>query len=64
MRVRLTAARAGDGFVEEVGQVVDVSHAEAQRLVASGQAEVLDQSPAPGGPKPPSPPSTKNPKRS
>lgn len=66
MRVRLFAARAGNGFVQEVGQVVEVSAAEARRLVDSWQAEALEafpveepaesQPPEGEAPKPPAEP--------
>lgn len=44
-KVKLTTARAGNNFSQAPGQVIEVSAAEAARLLAAGQAEVLD---APG----------------
>lgn len=39
MKVRLLTNRAGVDFSQSIGQEIDVSDDEAQRLIASGQAE-------------------------
>lgn len=39
MKVRLLVNRAGIDFSQSIGQEIDVSDGEAQRLIASGQAE-------------------------
>jgi hypothetical protein len=41
VKVRLLVNRAGINFSQSTGEVVDVSDAEAQRLIASGQAEAV-----------------------
>ena len=45
MKVKLLVARAGDMFVQNAGQVVDVSPREARRMVDSEQAEAVDKFP-------------------
>lgn len=39
MQIRLTVGRVGTGFAQEPGQVIDLPDAEANRLIASQQAE-------------------------
>jgi hypothetical protein len=39
MRVRLTTDRAGSTWAQQEGDLLDLPDAEAQRLVAAGQAE-------------------------
>ena len=46
MRVKLTTGRVGNGFSQDPGQVIEVSDAEARRLLASGQAEPANAEPA------------------
>jgi hypothetical protein len=41
VKIRLLVNRAGINFSQSTGDVVDVSDAEAQRLIASGQAEAV-----------------------
>jgi hypothetical protein len=41
VKVRLLVNRAGINFSQSTGDVVDVSDAEAQRLIASAQAEAV-----------------------
>jgi hypothetical protein len=41
VKVRLLVNRAGIDFTQSNGDVVDVSDAEAQRLIDSGQAEAV-----------------------
>lgn len=38
MKVKLITSRAGIGFSQSAGDVVDVPDAEAQRMIAAGQA--------------------------
>jgi hypothetical protein len=42
MRVSLTTDRSGYGWAQYAGQIVDVSPAEARRLIAAGQAEMVE----------------------
>lgn len=42
MKVRLTTDRAGFGFEQREGEIIDVSDDEALLLVERGQAEFLD----------------------
>jgi len=39
VKVKLTVSRAGDGFVQKPGDIIDVSSGEAARLLASGAAK-------------------------
>jgi len=41
VKVRLLTNRAGINFSQSIGQEIDVSDGEAQRLIASGQAEAV-----------------------
>mgnify|MGYP007131710123 FL=1 len=41
MKVRLLVNRAGVDFSQSIGQEIDVSDGEAQRLIAGGQAEAV-----------------------
>lgn len=51
MRVRLTTGRAGARFSQAEGEVVDLPPAEAERLVAAGQAERLAETARPDKPE-------------
>lgn len=42
MKVKLKTARCGDHFVQEIGQVVDLPDAEAERMIQRGQAEKVE----------------------
>jgi hypothetical protein len=46
MKVKLLVSRAGDTFVQQAGQVIDVTAFEARRLVDREQAEAMDKFPA------------------
>lgn len=49
MKVKLTTDRAGPyGAMQYEGEIIDLPDAEAQRLVAAGQAEPPEQAPAKG----------------
>lgn len=39
MKVKLTTSRAGIGFSQQAGEIVEVSEAEGASLIASSQAE-------------------------
>jgi hypothetical protein len=39
MKVKLTTSRAGVGFSQQVGDIIEVSEAEGASLLTSGQAE-------------------------
>ena len=41
-KVKLLVSRAGTGFEQEAGQVIDVSNDEATRMIATGQAEPVE----------------------
>ena len=43
MKVKLLVSRTGTGFVQDRGQVVNVSDAEGQRMIAGEQAEAIKQ---------------------
>jgi hypothetical protein len=43
-QVRLTTSRAGTGWTQEAGQIVEVGADEAERLIASHQAVPVRQS--------------------
>ncbi len=43
MKVKLLVSRAGIDFAQNVGEVIEVSKDEAQRLLDSGQAEAVAQ---------------------
>jgi hypothetical protein len=45
MRIRLMVPRAGAGFAQARGEEIDVSEAEAQRMIAAGQAEAVAEDP-------------------
>jgi hypothetical protein len=45
VKIRLLTARAGQGFGQNAGEEIDLPGAEAMRLVASGQAEVIREAP-------------------
>lgn len=47
MQVKLKVARAGDHFVQERGDVIEVPDAEGRRMIQRGQAEEVK----PEGPK-------------
>lgn len=40
-KVKLMVARVGTGFTQNRGDVIEVSGAEAERMVAAGQAELI-----------------------
>ena len=42
MTVRMLVSRAGANFSQKRGQVVDLPAAEAERLIAAGQAEAVE----------------------
>ena len=42
MRVRLNTDRAGDGFYQAAGEIVDLPEREAYRMIESGQAEPVE----------------------
>jgi hypothetical protein len=42
MRVRLLTDRAGNTFVQYTGDIIDLPEREAMRLVALGQAEIIE----------------------
>jgi hypothetical protein len=42
MRVRLLTARAARGLSQRAGDIVEISDAEAQRLIAAGYAAALE----------------------
>lgn len=44
MKVRLLTARAGEGFVQKHGDVVDLDEATARRMIASQQAAAVANS--------------------
>lgn len=39
MKIKLLTSRAGAGWVQERGQVIEVDNKEAQRMIEAGQAE-------------------------
>lgn len=39
MKVKLTTSRAGRGFSQQAGEIIEVSEAEGASLLTSGQAE-------------------------
>lgn len=41
MKIRLLVSRAGDGFVQNRGDEIEVADAEAIRMIAAEQAEPL-----------------------
>lgn len=43
MRVKLLISRAGVGFVQKVGDEIDVADAEGARLIAAGKAVPVRQ---------------------
>lgn len=43
--VKMRTARAGEHFLNKVGDIVEVDRDEARRLIASGQAEPVAQQP-------------------
>lgn len=50
MRVKLKTGRAGDGFVQNPGDVIEVKDDEGERMVTAGLAEkVEDEKPAAKG---------------
>ena len=46
MKIRLLISRAGPREVYGVGDEIDISEAEAQRLVVAGKAVLVDATPA------------------
>lgn len=42
MRIRLLTGRAGDGWTQEAGEVLDLPDSEARRLISAWQAEPLE----------------------
>ncbi len=42
MKVRILTSRAGQGWAEYEGDIVDYPHEEAAQLIRSGQAEVVN----------------------
>lgn len=52
MKVRLLVSRAGVGFSQNKGDIVDVSDAEAKRMLDRGQAEPVEAEKATAGPPP------------
>jgi predicted NAD/FAD-dependent oxidoreductase len=45
MKIRLLVARSGAGFSQARGEEIDVSQAEAMRMIAAGQAEEVGADP-------------------
>ena len=45
MKVKLLVGRAGTGFSQNVGEVVEMSDAKAKRLIDAGQAEAVKPAP-------------------
>ena len=45
MKVELKTCRAGVGFVQNIGDVIDVDDAEGERLLAAGQAKPVEPEP-------------------
>lgn len=45
MKVRLKISRVGNRLVQNAGEIVDVSPAEAKRMIAAGTAEPVDAQP-------------------
>lgn len=45
MKIRLLVSRAGDGFVQNRGDEIEVADAEAIRMIAAEQAEPLRDAP-------------------
>lgn len=45
MKVKLLISRAGTGFVQSAGDVVEVSNGEAKRMIEAGQAEPVTEKP-------------------
>jgi hypothetical protein len=43
VKVKLTCSRTGDRFTQQAGQVVEVPHDEALRLLANNLAERVDE---------------------
>ena len=43
MKVELKTCRAGVGFVQNIGDVIDVDVAEGERLLAAGQAKLVEE---------------------
>lgn len=43
MQVKLTTSRAGIGFSQQAGEIIEVGEAEGVSLLASGQAEPVRQ---------------------
>jgi len=41
MKIKLLTSRAGVGFTQNIGDIVEVSAAEAEALVQRGQAELV-----------------------
>ena len=41
MKVRLLVSRAGPGLTQTVGEEVEVTTKEAERMIAAGQAELV-----------------------
>lgn len=42
MKVKLKTCRAGVGFVQNIGDVIDVDDAEGQRMIEAGQAVTVE----------------------
>jgi len=53
MRIKLKIGRAGYGYSWKAGQIVEVSDAEARRLVAAGKARFVGEPPEPEKPQTP-----------
>lgn len=45
MKIRLNVSRAGAGFAQSRGEIVDVPDGEAARMIAAGQAEAVADDP-------------------
>lgn len=58
MQVKLRVSRAGDGFSQQPGDVIDVTAEEAERMIAADQCVAVDdagdgpETPKPSKPKP------------